>query len=210
MLDRIRWFLLIPKNRIEPIYKEKLGSYENQIINFLRTIRPMIKPTSSQQQGSAEIDLSQSEDKQMMLPMRQRQMQIQQFLQKQQLMQLHQRQHELSFSQQQQPAKRIKTDESPQLHLNGRNAEVNMRQEIDVNPEALQDNLPIGQLRGYSLKPSVNPIIFQAQSAPSFSTQLTPSSSSGLVKLLTITAVTPRYGFEVIKMRKSAVKGYTR
>ncbi|KAK9283860.1 hypothetical protein L1049_012114 [Liquidambar formosana] len=40
MLERIISFLQVPKSNIAPSYKEKLGSYENQIINFLNTNRP--------------------------------------------------------------------------------------------------------------------------------------------------------------------------
>ncbi|KAL2332498.1 hypothetical protein Fmac_020079 [Flemingia macrophylla] len=40
MLDRIINFLQLPKSSISPNFKEKLGSYEKQIINFINTDRP--------------------------------------------------------------------------------------------------------------------------------------------------------------------------
>ncbi|KAK7858278.1 mediator of RNA polymerase II transcription subunit 15a isoform X1 [Quercus suber] len=40
MLERIITFLQVSKNNISPGYKEKLGSYEKQIVNFINTNRP--------------------------------------------------------------------------------------------------------------------------------------------------------------------------
>ncbi|KAF3965176.1 hypothetical protein CMV_010615 [Castanea mollissima] len=48
MLERILTFLLVSKSNIPPGYKDKLGSYEVQIANFINTNRPK-KP--AQQQG---------------------------------------------------------------------------------------------------------------------------------------------------------------
>ncbi|OAY36943.1 mediator of RNA polymerase II transcription subunit 15a [Manihot esculenta] len=50
MLERIIAFLQVSKNNILPGFKEKLGSYEKQIINFINTNRPR-KPIPSLQQG---------------------------------------------------------------------------------------------------------------------------------------------------------------
>ncbi|XP_050289938.1 mediator of RNA polymerase II transcription subunit 15a-like [Quercus robur] len=49
MLERIITFLQVSKNNISPGYKEKLGSYEKQIVNFLNTNRPK-KPALQQGQ----------------------------------------------------------------------------------------------------------------------------------------------------------------
>ncbi|TXG72607.1 hypothetical protein EZV62_001186 [Acer yangbiense] len=48
MLERIIGFLQVSKINVQPSYKEKLGSYEKQIVNFINTNRPR-KP--SMQQG---------------------------------------------------------------------------------------------------------------------------------------------------------------
>lgn len=40
MLERLIAFLQVPKSNIMPGFKEKLGSYEKQIINFINTNRP--------------------------------------------------------------------------------------------------------------------------------------------------------------------------
>jgi PAX-interacting protein 1 len=50
MLERIITFLQVPKSSILPNFKEKLGSYERQILNFINTNKPR-KPVSSLQQG---------------------------------------------------------------------------------------------------------------------------------------------------------------
>ncbi|OAY52742.1 mediator of RNA polymerase II transcription subunit 15a [Manihot esculenta] len=50
MLERILSFLQVSKNNILPGFKEKLGSYEKQITNFINTNRPR-KPMPSLQQG---------------------------------------------------------------------------------------------------------------------------------------------------------------
>ncbi|KAK8581288.1 hypothetical protein V6N12_071518 [Hibiscus sabdariffa] len=50
MLERILHFLTVSKANIVPAYKEKLSSYEKQIINFINTNRPR-KPVSAMQQG---------------------------------------------------------------------------------------------------------------------------------------------------------------
>ncbi|KAH8520777.1 hypothetical protein H0E87_001996 [Populus deltoides] len=50
MLERLIMFLQVPKNNITLNFKEKLGSYENQILNFLNTSRPR-KPVPNLQQG---------------------------------------------------------------------------------------------------------------------------------------------------------------
>ncbi|KAE7997281.1 hypothetical protein FH972_001928 [Carpinus fangiana] len=50
MLERIITFLQVSKNNILPNFKEKLGSYEKQILNFINTNRPR-KPVSSLQPG---------------------------------------------------------------------------------------------------------------------------------------------------------------
>ncbi|KAF5726958.1 mediator of RNA polymerase II transcription subunit 15a-like [Tripterygium wilfordii] len=50
MLSRIITFLLVPKHDIQPNFKEKLGSYEKQIRNFINSNRPR-KPDPSQQLG---------------------------------------------------------------------------------------------------------------------------------------------------------------
>ena len=49
MLERIITFLQVSKNNISPGYKEKLGSYEKQIVNFINTNRPK-KPALQQGQ----------------------------------------------------------------------------------------------------------------------------------------------------------------
>ncbi|XP_011012234.1 PREDICTED: mediator of RNA polymerase II transcription subunit 15a-like isoform X2 [Populus euphratica] len=50
MLERLIMFLQVPKNNITLNFKEKLGSYERQILNFLNTSRPR-KPVPNLQQG---------------------------------------------------------------------------------------------------------------------------------------------------------------
>jgi PAX-interacting protein 1 len=50
MLERIITFLQVSKSDILPNFKEKLGSYEKQILNFINTNKPR-KPVSSLQQG---------------------------------------------------------------------------------------------------------------------------------------------------------------
>ncbi|KAF2301448.1 hypothetical protein GH714_024308, partial [Hevea brasiliensis] len=50
MLERILAFLQVSKSNVLPGYKEKLGSYEKQITNFINTNRPR-KPMPSLQQG---------------------------------------------------------------------------------------------------------------------------------------------------------------
>ncbi|KAE9585821.1 putative coactivator CBP, KIX domain-containing protein [Lupinus albus] len=50
MLERIITFLQVPKSKILPNFKEKMGSYEKQIINFINTNRPR-KAMSSLQPG---------------------------------------------------------------------------------------------------------------------------------------------------------------
>ncbi|KAJ0007057.1 hypothetical protein Pint_30219 [Pistacia integerrima] len=50
MLERIITFLQVSKSNISPNFREKLGSYEKQIINFINTNRPR-KPVSSLQPG---------------------------------------------------------------------------------------------------------------------------------------------------------------
>ena len=50
MLERIISFLQVAKTNISLGYKEKLGSYEKQIVNFVNTNRPK-KPVSSLPQG---------------------------------------------------------------------------------------------------------------------------------------------------------------
>jgi PAX-interacting protein 1 len=50
MLERLIMFLQVPKNNIKLNFKEKLGYYENQILNFLNTSRPR-KPVPNLQQG---------------------------------------------------------------------------------------------------------------------------------------------------------------
>ena len=49
MLERIITFLQVSKSSISPAYKEKLGSYEKQIVNFINTNRPK-KPALQQGQ----------------------------------------------------------------------------------------------------------------------------------------------------------------
>jgi PAX-interacting protein 1 len=52
MLERIITFLQVPKSNILPNFKEKLGSYEKQILNFININRPRPrKPASTLQQG---------------------------------------------------------------------------------------------------------------------------------------------------------------
>nr|TKR84741.1 hypothetical protein D5086_0000255290 [Populus alba] len=50
MLERLIIFLQVPKNNITLNFKEKLGYYEKQILNFLNTSRPR-KPAPNLQQG---------------------------------------------------------------------------------------------------------------------------------------------------------------
>ncbi|KAE8718443.1 hypothetical protein F3Y22_tig00110013pilonHSYRG00215 [Hibiscus syriacus] len=77
ILERILAFLSIPKANITPPFKEKLSSYENQIINFVNSNRPR-KPASmlqqgqfppphmhSMQQAQTQINQTQSHDNQM-------------------------------------------------------------------------------------------------------------------------------------------------
>lgn len=54
MLERIITFLQVTKSNILPYYKEKLGSYEKQMLNFIDTNRPR-KPDSSLQQGQLPL-----------------------------------------------------------------------------------------------------------------------------------------------------------
>ncbi|GAY65148.1 hypothetical protein CUMW_239020 [Citrus unshiu] len=51
MLERIITFLQVSKSNILPGFKEKLGSYEKQIVNFISTNRPRKPVSSMQQQG---------------------------------------------------------------------------------------------------------------------------------------------------------------
>ena len=64
MLERIKTFLQVSKNNILPNFKEKLGSYEKQILNFINTNRPR-KPVSSLQQPESHITQKQSQENQM-------------------------------------------------------------------------------------------------------------------------------------------------
>ncbi|KAM7268228.1 hypothetical protein ACFE04_010394 [Oxalis oulophora] len=57
MLERIISLLQVPKENVKPIFKEKLGLYEKQIINFINTNRPRKPGPPSLQQG--QIYLSQ-------------------------------------------------------------------------------------------------------------------------------------------------------
>ncbi|XP_050205171.1 mediator of RNA polymerase II transcription subunit 15a-like isoform X2 [Mercurialis annua] len=50
MLERIISFLQVTKNNVSPGFKDKLGSYEKQIINFINTNKPR-KPMTSMQQA---------------------------------------------------------------------------------------------------------------------------------------------------------------
>ncbi|KAL9405458.1 hypothetical protein Peur_002430 [Populus x canadensis] len=50
MLEHLIMFLQVPKNNIKLNFKEKLGYYENRILNFLNTSRPR-KPVPNLQQG---------------------------------------------------------------------------------------------------------------------------------------------------------------
>ncbi|KAF5739054.1 mediator of RNA polymerase II transcription subunit 15a-like [Tripterygium wilfordii] len=54
MLERIITFLQAPKHTIPPYFKEKLGSYEKQIINFINSNRPR-EPPSQQLGGPGQI-----------------------------------------------------------------------------------------------------------------------------------------------------------
>ncbi|XP_059653684.1 mediator of RNA polymerase II transcription subunit 15a-like [Cornus florida] len=54
MLEKIITFLQVPKSNIVPGYKDKLGSYEKQIINFLNSNRPR-RPGSALQQGQQQL-----------------------------------------------------------------------------------------------------------------------------------------------------------
>ncbi|XP_059457788.1 mediator of RNA polymerase II transcription subunit 15a-like isoform X2 [Corylus avellana] len=54
MLERIITFLQVSKNNILPNFKDKLGSYEKQILNFINTNRPR-KPASSLPQGQLPL-----------------------------------------------------------------------------------------------------------------------------------------------------------
>ncbi|TKY74540.1 Mediator of RNA polymerase II transcription subunit 15a [Spatholobus suberectus] len=58
MLERIIAFLQVSKSNISPNYKEKLGSYEKQIINFINTNRPkkIMPPLQSGQLPPPHID----------------------------------------------------------------------------------------------------------------------------------------------------------
>ncbi|XP_038692758.1 mediator of RNA polymerase II transcription subunit 15a [Tripterygium wilfordii] len=77
MLERIINFLLVPKHGILPNFKEKLGSYEKQIINFIISNRPrklapcqqlggpgQLLPTQmhSMQQSQSQLTLIQSHE----------------------------------------------------------------------------------------------------------------------------------------------------
>ncbi|KAL5855454.1 hypothetical protein ACOSQ4_005256 [Xanthoceras sorbifolium] len=75
MLERIITFLQVSKNDISPGLKEKLGSYQKQIVNFIATNRPR-KPSMQQgqlppphlhslQQPQSQISQLQSHDNQM-------------------------------------------------------------------------------------------------------------------------------------------------
>ncbi|KAJ4979089.1 hypothetical protein NE237_009869 [Protea cynaroides] len=54
MLERMITFLQVPKNDVLLGYKDKLGSYEKQIISVLSSNRPK-KPVSSQMQGQQHL-----------------------------------------------------------------------------------------------------------------------------------------------------------
>ena len=54
MLERTISFLQVAKTNISLGYKEKLGSYEKQIVNFVNTNRPE-KPVSSLPQGQLPV-----------------------------------------------------------------------------------------------------------------------------------------------------------
>ncbi|KAJ9178982.1 hypothetical protein P3X46_010817 [Hevea brasiliensis] len=60
MLERIISFLQVSKNNILPGFKEKLGSYEKQIINFINTNRPR-KPLQQGQLPQPHIQQPQSQ-----------------------------------------------------------------------------------------------------------------------------------------------------
>ena len=54
MLERIITFLSVSKANILPAFKDKLSSYEKQIINFINTNRPR-KSVSALQQGQLPL-----------------------------------------------------------------------------------------------------------------------------------------------------------
>ncbi|KAL5781399.1 hypothetical protein ACOSP7_006428 [Xanthoceras sorbifolium] len=75
MLERIITFLQVSKNNISPGFKDKIGSYQKQIVNFIATNRPR-KPSMQQgqlppphlhplQQPQSQISQVQSHDNQM-------------------------------------------------------------------------------------------------------------------------------------------------
>ncbi|XP_059457789.1 uncharacterized protein LOC132187481 [Corylus avellana] len=66
MLERIITFLQVSKNNILPNIKEKLGSYEKQILNFINAHRPR-KPVSSLPQPQSQFTQKQSHENQMNL-----------------------------------------------------------------------------------------------------------------------------------------------
>jgi hypothetical protein len=66
MLERIKTFLQVSKNNILPNFKDKLGSYEKQILNFININRSR-KPVSSLPQPQSQITQNQSHENQMNL-----------------------------------------------------------------------------------------------------------------------------------------------
>ncbi|MBA0864358.1 hypothetical protein Goshw_002121, partial [Gossypium schwendimanii] len=156
MLERILHFLTVSKANIVPAFKDKLSSYEKQIINFINTNRPR-KPVSALQQGQLppphmhsmqqpqpESNQTQSHDNQMnpqfpsmmraaQMPQLKKQMPRPQELQ---LLQMLQQRGLHRVDEQQSPAK-IKTNELSYLH------------QIDIDSGVLQENLPSNQLPGY-------------------------------------------------------------
>ncbi|CAL0332342.1 unnamed protein product [Lupinus luteus] len=65
MLERIITFLQVPKSNILPNFKEKMGSYEKQIINFINTNRPRKAMSSVQPGHLPQVTQAQSHENQM-------------------------------------------------------------------------------------------------------------------------------------------------
>jgi PAX-interacting protein 1 len=74
MLERIITFLQVSKNNILPNFKEKLGPYERQILNFINTKKPAsslpqgklpLPHMHSMQQPQSQITQKQSQENQM-------------------------------------------------------------------------------------------------------------------------------------------------
>ncbi|KAK6284871.1 hypothetical protein POUND7_003823 [Theobroma cacao] len=183
MFDHIVDFLTVSKSDILPSHKEKLDSYERQIIKFYEVIRPR---KSISESDDNQINLqSKSMMPQGCEPIIPQIKQQGQPLQQQMQEQHDQQQQYMHHLAKKQPPAQIKTHELPQPHPMNDSNDVNMRQGIGVNPGVnLQQILPTSQLPSYSHEPLKSDPQFlisspQAPYVSSPSTLLTPSPEPG-------------------------------